>query len=101
MPETGSLETVEPFLILSCPLIISASGRPRVPAGFLLAPLERKRPRTEADGSPVYAPASATLEHSRGWRDGRTVLAWLVSRISGHRAGSCAGAYYYYAGAVG
>ena len=70
------LQTVEPFLILSCPLIISASGRPRVPAGFLLAPLERKRPRTEADGSPVYAPASATLEHSS--RDGRTVLACLA-----------------------
>ena len=76
MPERGSVQTVEPFLILSCPLIISASGRPRVPAGFLLAPLQRKRPRTEADGSPVYAPASATLEHSS--RDGRTVLACLA-----------------------
>ena len=39
MPDTGSPETVEQFLILSCPLIISASGGPRVPAGFLLARL--------------------------------------------------------------
>ena len=89
MPERGSLQTVEPFLILSCPLIISASGRPGVPAGFLLARLGRKRPRTEADGSPVYAPASATLSSVARWQN-RAGLA-RIAHLRTQSRGSCAG----------